>query len=119
MTTRTIHIVTRVNDGIHPSQGGGSAQVQQEWTIGPRNLLAAFDALPDCRAAMNRAYGPAGHATWMEIDGRRITSIEEGEYAMENETRDEAMRDYRRHSGSRPLSRTEWARRFITALGEE
>jgi hypothetical protein len=69
----TIQIKTRLHDGIYQYSGGGETRVEWERPAGPRNLMAARDALQRIRAENIRGFGNVGCGrTWMEIGGRPV-----------------------------------------------
>ena len=68
-----ITIKTRLNNGIHKSDGGGETRTHYEFTTGPRNLLTAIEQLGEHRLDMERSFGNIGCGrTWLEIDGQEI-----------------------------------------------
>jgi hypothetical protein len=70
-----IKIMTRLDDGIYASQGGGEVRERYHWNkTSGRNLLLAAKKLPEHRSDMSTAYGNIGcGSSWIEIDGRKVS----------------------------------------------
>jgi hypothetical protein len=69
----SIHIKTRLADGIYRSSGGGETRTHYKWATGPRNLLKAAAAFEQHCRRMADCYGNIGCGrSWVEIDGQWI-----------------------------------------------
>jgi hypothetical protein len=69
-----IKIMTRLDDGIYASQGGGEVRERYHWNkTSGRNLLLAVRKLYEHRGEMATSYGSIGcGCSWIEIDGRKV-----------------------------------------------
>ena len=62
----TLH--TKLDSGIYTDCGGGEDVVHGEWTLGPRNLLKAVDALHERRRQARESYGDIGAGrSWLQV----------------------------------------------------
>lgn len=71
---KKIVLVTKLHEGIYPSQGGGKRQEVAEWNLGPLNVMAAVRSLNQEIRDNRRNYGSIGAGeSWLEINGHRFT----------------------------------------------
>lgn len=108
----TLH--TRLNDGIHKSDGGGQDRIIQIWNLGPLNMLKAIGALHRERKSNKRGYGNIGCGrSWIEIDGQVFDETElHDEIQLEQFIREDG--DYFRS----PVSKMQIAKKYISAFND-
>ncbi len=76
-TAHKILLVTRLDDGIYKSHGGGERQIVAKFNATPRGLIRAIDALGSERRQCERCYGNIGcGSSWLELDGVHIDDAE-------------------------------------------
>ena len=83
-----IEIRTRLHDSIDKNYGGGEWSVEETFTVGPRNIIKAADAVPKLRAYNARCYGNIGCGRTVaylvdkdgEVDITAVLSSERGFY---------------------------------------
>lgn len=71
--SKKIVLVTKLNEGIYKSDGGGQRQEVADWNIGPLNVMAAVRLLNQEIRDNRRNYGNIGCGeSWLEINGHRF-----------------------------------------------
>jgi len=107
-TTKTITLHTKLNSGIYADCGGGEDVVHGEWTLGPRNLLKAVDALNErCRQA-RESYGDIGAGwSWLQVGADVLDLTHRGPFTQVPDAEDTKI------TGE---TRTQWAQYVLAAL---